>query len=379
VFGAGPARLYEYGPVGLQLRHDTMAPRRTSVPIPTPASTPARLTRRSLLGAGLATFGAPVLAACGDGSSKGGGSGGPTAPLAFVYIPGIDGVPFYAMIRKGAQAAASSANVKLTYSAAPAWDPVAQTRLVDGAISQRVDGIIIAPTDAQAMTAPLRRADQAGIKVITVDTFVGTGDYTTGDVTFPVAYVGSDNVQGGRTAGEALVKAIGGKGGVYLQNNDPQASTSVQRAQGFRAAVAATGGAVTVVGEQFDKGDIATATQQTSAVLAGPRGATLSGIFGATGYSARGAAAAVANDHRGGEVKVAAFDADEATIADLRAGRVDLVIAQKPASMGQQAVILLAAAVRGNPTGPRHVGTDFVVIDRSTMDTAEARAAVYSA
>jgi len=44
--------------------------------------------------------------------------------------------------------------------------------------------MIIAACDKQAMIAPLQRAHDAGIKVISVDTFIGNGDYTSGPVTF---------------------------------------------------------------------------------------------------------------------------------------------------------------------------------------------------
>jgi ribose transport system substrate-binding protein len=84
------------------------------------------------------------------------------------------------------------------------------------------------------MTAPLQAAVDAGIKVITVDTFLGDGDYENGAVTFPISYIGSDNVEGGRISARGLAKAIGGKGTVYINSTNPNVSSVEGREQGFK-------------------------------------------------------------------------------------------------------------------------------------------------
>ena len=56
--------------------------------------------------------------------------------------------------------------------------------------------------------------------MIYVDVFIGNGIYQTGsgDADFPKSLVASDNVMGGRIAAQALTKAIGDKGKVYVSN-----------------------------------------------------------------------------------------------------------------------------------------------------------------
>ena len=73
-----------------------------------------------------------------------------------------------------------------------------------------------------------------------VDTFIGTGVYQTGagDADFPLSYVASDNVLGGRMAARALAKAIGEKGKVYVSNVKPGISTTDQREEGFKDEIA---------------------------------------------------------------------------------------------------------------------------------------------
>src|SRR5437667_8667927 len=196
----------------------------------------------------------------------------------------------------------------------------------------------LAACASERMIAPLQNANNTGIKVISVATFIGNGDYANGPVTFPLSYIGSDNVQGGKIAGEALIKAIGNKGGIYIENVTPGISTTDQRQQGCEQAIQATNGAVKLVGSNYDNDSAATASQQVSALLSSNKGSQVNGIFGTNLFSAEGAAQAVKNANKQGQIKIANFDAPQQAIVDLNNGVVDLVIAQKPAEMGSTAV-----------------------------------------
>src|SRR5436305_6343806 len=151
-------------------------------------------------------------------------------------IPGLTTDGFYITMRKGAQAAADPLGVNLVFQGAPDFNPVTQVPVLDAVIAKKPDAILIAPTDKTQLVQPLKKANDAGIPVITVDTFIGTGKYQTGagDADFPLSYVASDNILGGRIAARALAKAIGDKGKVYVSNVKPGVSTTDQREQGFK-------------------------------------------------------------------------------------------------------------------------------------------------
>ena len=84
------------------------------------------------------------------------------------------------------------------FQGAPDFNPGLQVPVLDAVMARQPDAILIAPTDNPAIQ-PLRKAHDAGIPVITVDTFIGEGKYQTGagDGDFPLAYIASDNVLGG--------------------------------------------------------------------------------------------------------------------------------------------------------------------------------------
>src|SRR5438874_6943172 len=332
------------------------------------------LSRREFLaGTAAVLAGGSLLAACGGSTSTPGSS---STNYTFVLIQGVKGDPFYVTMQKGAQAMADKLGVKLLVDGPAQFSATLQSPIVDAYIAKKVDVMIIAACDKQAMIQPLQRANDAGIKVISVDTFIGDGDYANGPITFPLSYIGSDNVAGGKIAGDALIKAIGDKGKIYIQNVKPGISTTDQREQGCKNAIQATNGSFTLVGVDYNGDSAAKSAEQTSAVLA--RVSDLNGIFGTNLFSAEGAAQAVKNAGKQGKIKIANFDAPEQAIADLRAGAVDLVIAQKPADMGSTAVQYAISALQGN-TGDikKRVPTGYVVIDRTNIDTPESQGAIY--
>jgi ribose transport system substrate-binding protein len=255
------------------------------------------------------------------------------------------------------------------------WGPTVQTPILDAMVARGdLDYLITAPTDREQMVAPLQAAIDAGIKVITVDTFLGDGDYVNGPVTFPISYIGSDNVEGGRIAARALGDVLGGEGQVYIQNTTVGTSTTEQRSQGFREGIGEFPN-MEIVGEDYNGDDANTAAEQTSAVL--QREPELAGIFGVNVFSATGAGNAVTNAGLGGAVQVIAFDATQDAIQNLRDGVVTLVIAQKPSDMGYLAVEFAMADWRGVTSLPPHVTTGYAVINADNVDDPEIARFIY--
>ena len=191
-------------------------------------------------------------------------------------------------MRRGAEDAAKALGANLVFQGAPEFNPVQQTPVLDAVIARHPDAILIAPTDKAQLVQPLKKAADAGIPVITVDTFIGTGTYQTrsGDADFPLSYIASDNVLGGRMAARALAKAVGDKGKVYVSNVKPGVSTTDQREEGFKEEMKGHPG-ITVLQTQFNDDDANKAASQLQSVYA--RNPDLAGVFGANLFSAIGA------------------------------------------------------------------------------------------
>ena len=296
--------------------------------------------------------------------------------LVFGFLAGVQD-PFYFTMQRGAAQAAADLGVELVVQIPEKWNTTVQTPMLDAMVARGdLNFIFLAPTDKEAMVAPLQKAVDAGIPILTVDTTIGDGDYVNGPVKFPLSAINSNNVQGGMIACKALAEAIGSKGKVYIQNTVKGVSTTDQREEGCKEALKAFPD-VTLVGVDFNDDDPTKAQAQVEAKL--QQEPDLAGIFGTNVFSAQGAGQVVANKGLSGKVKVVAFDATETAIEMLKAKTVDLVIAQKPYDMGYMAVAMGVAYLNGVTSIPPAIETGYALITRDNVDKPEFAKYIYTA
>ena len=305
-----------------------------------------------------------ATAAAGTGLITGGAKADDAVTIAL--IPGLTADGFYVTMHHGAEAAAKALGVNLLYQGAAEWNVSLQMPILDAIIAKKPAAILIAPNDKVQMVAPLKKAADAGIAVVCVDTFIGNGKFQTGagDADFPISYVASDNVLGGQMAGRALAKAIGEKGKVYVSNTKPNISTTDQREEGFKMEMKNYPN-IEVLETQFNDDDANKAAAQFQAVLG--RVPDLAGVFGANLFSAGGAANGAKQAGVAGKVKMAGFDAPESIVAQLKDGTFELTIAQHPAEIGYFGLVAAYAHVTGNPV-PTAIGTGFTVMTKDNID-----------
>ena len=294
------------------------------------------------------------------------------APAKATYKIGmLAGVndPFYLTMQRGAAQAAADMGAELVVQIPETWNTTAQTPMLDAMVARGdLDFLFLAPVDKEAMIAPLQKAYDAGIPILTVDTFIGDSDYVNGPVTFPLSFIASDNELGGEIACNALAEAIGKKGKVYIQSVRRGTSSTDQREDGCKKALEAYPD-ITLVGVDYNNDDPSTAQAQVEAML--QKEPDLAGIFGTNVFSAQGSGTVVANQGKSGIVKVVAFDATATAIEMLKAGTIDLVIAQKPSDMGYFGVEMAFAYLNGVTSIPKHIPTGYAVITRDNMDDPE--------
>jgi ribose transport system substrate-binding protein len=301
-----------------------------------------------------------TIVACGSDDNGGGGgassgsSGGKDYKMTL--LAGVKGDEFYITMSCGAQAKAKELGVTLDFQGPDKFDAALQTPIVDAVAAKSPDAILIAPTDTKALFAPITQAAQNS-KIVLVDT-------TLDDPSMAVSQIASDNTKGGETAGTTLLDLIGGKGKVMVVNVKPGISTTDQRGKGFETAVKGKPG-VTYLGQEYDDDDPAKAADIVSATLS--KNPDLKGIFAANLFSAEGAATALRQAGKLGEVKIVGFDAGPKQVQDLKDGLVQALIAQKPADIGSQGVEQAFNALEGKPTQAK-IGTGFEVVTKDNLD-----------
>ncbi|MDL2219356.1 substrate-binding domain-containing protein [Ruminococcaceae bacterium OttesenSCG-928-O06] len=111
-----------------------------------------------------------MLAGCG-----GGDGGQPAGETRVVFVPKLTGNAFFEAANNGAQAFAAQQGFVVDYQGSPQASIEDQIAIVEQAIEDKADAICISALDATALDAVMKRAMDAGIKVVTWDSDV-SGD-----------------------------------------------------------------------------------------------------------------------------------------------------------------------------------------------------------
>jgi simple sugar transport system substrate-binding protein len=118
--------------------------------------------------------------------------------------------PFWSVVKNGVEQAGKDTGVKVSYRAPETFDMVAMSRLIDAAVNQRPDGLVVSVPDASALGDSIKRAVKAGVPVITINSGLERSKELGA-----LLHVGQSEFDAGKAAGEKL-KALGGKNGICV-------------------------------------------------------------------------------------------------------------------------------------------------------------------
>ena len=184
-------------------------------------------------------------------------------------------------------------------------DPAKQnSQLVDFA-AQGFDAIFLNPVDSKAAGEGVKKAHEAGIPVFTFD--VQVTDPEAAEMI--VSHIGSDNHQGGRLAGESMMKATGDQGKIAIITY-PEVTSCILRVQGFREYLKENNSKLQIVAELSGKGNRNDGFAVATDIL--PKNEDLVGIFAINDPSGLGVHAAVKKDGKTDRITIVAFDASPA-------------------------------------------------------------------
>lgn len=136
-------------------------------------------------------------------------------------------VPFYSNLIKGAQDTAKELGVSLDLQSGNG-DLSTEISVVQQFIAQKVDLILVTPSNAKGIVPVIKQANEAGIPVIAVNNRVDTSSGAK-----IATFVGVDDVAFGQQQGELLAKAIGGKGKVAYILGKLGTSSQIDRKAGL--------------------------------------------------------------------------------------------------------------------------------------------------
>jgi ribose transport system substrate-binding protein len=257
--------------------------------------------------------------------------------------------PFFIDMQKGAEAAAARLNVDLTVQAAEReTDVEKQMQIIENLVQTGVNALAIAPSGSTEIVAAVGEAKRAGLPVVIVDDRLDEAAAAQAGVKTD-AYVGSDNVEGGRIAGRYLIELTGGRANVALLEGIPGHQTGDARLQGFRDAIKGAAG-IKVVASQtanWERDQGFTVFQNMLQA-----NAAIDAVFACNDMMALGAVEAIRAANKTGKIHVIGFDAVEDARKAIAAGTMDGSVAQFPSEMGRIAVESAVKLIRREAVPP---------------------------
>ena len=259
--------------------------------------------------------------------------------------------PFWSVVKNGVTQGAKDLNVNVDYRAPESFDMVAMAQLIDAAVNQEPDGLVVSIPDADALGDSIRRAVDAGIPVISMN--------SGSDVSKSLGaalHVGQSEYDAGKAGGEKLA-ALGGKKGICVNQEVGNVALDL-RCSGFKDGF---GGPVTVLPVSNDPTEI-----RSKVVAALDSDPSIDTIMALGAFTAgEPSLAAVKDLGRVGEVHIGTFDLSADFLKAVAAGEAAFLIDQQQYLQGYLPVVFLALNARFGlipggavPSGPNLVTKD---------------------
>jgi simple sugar transport system substrate-binding protein len=255
-------------------------------------------------------------------SKAGGGKGGYGFKIAVVTHGGA-GDSFWSIVKSGTQQAGKDMGDTVTYQSS--GDPATQSQLIDAAVQQKPDGLVVSMANPEALKTSVERAVAAGIPVIVINS---------GEDQSPqygaLSYIGSDETTAGKAVGTQLAKegvknvicVIQEAGNVSLEN----------RCAGVKSTLGGT-----VNNLQVDNNNLPAAQSIIAAKMAADK--SIDGVVTLGAQVATVAEGALTSSNS--SAKLVTFDLNADVAKAVEAGKIDFAVDQQPYLQGYLGVQML--------------------------------------
>lgn len=243
---------------------------------------------------------------------------------------------FWSVVKNGIDQAARDLGVDVSYRASDVYSPGRMRQLVEAAVAERPDGLVVTLPNERALAPALRKAARAKVPVVAINS--GVDSYRRLGA---LLFVGQPEYATGLAAGRRM--AAGGVRNAICVIHQVGVASLEQRCRGFARALVDAGGRSTVVEIELQQqresvgrllGWVAGATGRIDGVLAlGPAGATP-------------ALAAMREERAFGRVKLATFDLAPDILRALQAGEIEFAIDEQPYLQGYLPIVFLTQRAR---------------------------------
>jgi len=243
-----------------------------------------------------------------------------------------------------------------------------QVQVVEGFLSQGVQGIVLAPLDNVALVRPVEEARRAGVPTVIIDSGLET-DST-------VSFVATDNYKGGQMAADRLGVLLNNRGAVLLLRYAEGSASTTERERGFLEQLKAKYPGIRVVSSDQYAGPTRETAKRASENLLNRFGSGLQGIFTVNESSTIGMLLALQDIGLAGKVRFVGFDASAILLDAIKAQQLDGIVVQNPMRMGYLGVKTMADYLRGKPV-ERRIDTGVMLVTGANLDSAATQEVIH--
>ena len=300
----------------------------------------------------------------GGDTTGGDTTGGEEMRITLITMDQMD--VHWVKLAKAAQAkvdelAGQGKNIVYNWTAPEKKDNAQQIAMIEAAVNDGSDVIIISVNDSTACNDALQEALNKGIKLIYVDatsTLEASATFAT------------DNYAAGAEAGKAMLGYLSDKGlsegTIGLVSAQAGVQSCIDRVDGFVSAF--EGSKFTMSEVQYSDGDAVKAQELTNALI----NDGVIGVYGANDGATNGAANAVKEANAGGkDILCVGFDNSSSNRAHVRDGELLAFMAQNPNVMGEKAIEAAVTLLEGGSLTETQVDTGVSVVTTENVDQFE--------
>ena len=239
-----------------------------------------------------------------------------------------------------------------------------QVALVEGFISQNMNGIVLAPLDDRALVRPVEEASRVGIPTVVIDSALQSENI--------VSFVATDNLKGGMLAADRMGELLGGKGKVLMLRYQEGSASTQQREAGFVNELKAKYPGIELISSEQYAGPTRDTAKRASENLLNRYGNDIQGIFTPNESSTAGMLLALQDIDKAGKLTFVGFDTSQTFIDAMRNKQLHGIVVQNPFNMGYLGVKTMVSQLLGQPLEKR-VDTGVLMITPDNLDAAETQ------
>ncbi len=276
---------------------------------------------------------------------------------------------FWSDLKNGAVTAATEYNLELTVEGPDnESDCEAQNKLIRNAISRKVDVIVLSAIDYNNTAPAVQEAVDNGIKVIMIDSNV--------NVKNTQSFIGTNNIQAGKKAGEAVEKLCKDKEKIYIGvvSSGENTENNNERQQGFADYIGTLENAE-IVKTVYVSSDQDNATAEAKKLLT--EHPEINAVIGFNEWATLGVGMAISELDLADSVCGVGFDSNVKCVGMLETGEIDTLIVQNPFAIGYLAVSNAVTLMSGKSIEPS-IETSVYVVDRSNMFNKDVQKVLFS-